>query len=400
MRDTFYLSIEPDNSKKISIGEPAMPICVGIPKEITEGERRVAIVPAVAEKYTKKGYKVILQKDAGAQSFFNDGDYDDISYVDSAREVFEQADVILKVQPPTVEEIDLMREGSIVIGIMQPHRYPERVAKMRDRKISSIAMELVPRISRAQSMDVLSSQASVAGYKAVLMGADLCSQFFPMLTTAAGTIRPARVLIIGAGVSGLQAIATARRLGAIVEAYDVRAVTKEQVQSLGAKFLQLDVNAESSGGYARELTEAEKHKERDMLADHVAHANVVISTAAIPGRKAPRLIDRNMVERMHPGAVIVDLAAESGGNCEVTEPGKTITHHGVIVHGPVNVPSMLSVHASEMYARNLMNLLELMVVDGELKPDWEDEILAGSSLTRDGQILHEPTRTLVEGGQS
>lgn len=374
-----------------------MPLSIGIPKEIEAGERRVAIVPAVAEKYSKKGFKVIIEKGAGEASFFPDSEFDDVTFVDSAAEVYQQADVILKVQAPTEAEIDMIKDGAIIMAVMQPHIHPDRVRKMRDSKVSSIAMELVPRISRAQSMDVLSSQASAAGYKAVLMGANLSSQFFPMLTTAAGTIRPARVLIIGAGVSGLQAIATARRLGAIVEAYDVRAVTKEQVESLGAKFLQLEVDAESDGGYARELTEAEKHKERDMLADHIAKANVVITTAAIPGRTAPRLIDKDMVERMRPGSVIVDLAAESGGNCEVTEAGKTVDYHGVLVHGPENVPGMLSVNSSEMYAKNLQNLFELMIVDGELKPDWEDEVLAGSSLTRDGKILHEPTRNLVEG---
>ena len=374
-----------------------MPVAIGIPKEITSGERRVAIIPAVAEKYNKKGLKVIIQKGAAEASYIPDLEFDDICFVDTAAEVYQQANVILKVQPPSEDEFDMMSEGQLVIAIMQPHLHPERVKKLRDKGITSIAMELVPRISRAQSMDVLSSQASAAGYKAVLMAANLSSQFFPMLTTAAGTIRPARVLVIGAGVSGLQAIATARRLGAIVEAYDVRAVTKEQVESLGAKFLQLEVDAESSGGYARELTEAEKHKERNMLADHIAKANAVITTAAIPGRVAPRLIDKDMVDRMKPGAVIVDLAAESGGNCELTEAGKTVDYQGVLIHGPEHVPSMLSVNASEMYARNCQNLLDLMIVDGELKPDWEDEILAGSSLTRDGNILHEPTRNLVEG---
>jgi len=374
-----------------------MPVSIGIPREMMVGERRVAIVPAVAEKYIKKGLKVIIEKSAGDASYIPDSEFDDVSFVDSAKEVYQQADIILKVQPPTEDEIAMMSAGQMVIAMMQPHRYPERVKKMRDANITSIAMELVPRISRAQSMDVLSSQAAASGYKAVLMAADLSSQFFPMLTTAAGTIRPARVLVIGAGVSGLQAIATARRLGAIVEAYDVRAVTKEQVESLGAKFLQLQVDAESEGGYARELTEAEKHKERKMLADHIAKSNAVITTAAIPGRVAPRLIDKDMVDRMKPGSVIVDLAAESGGNCELTVAGKTIDHNGVLIHGPENVPSMLSVNASEMYAKNLQNLLELMIVDAELKPDWEDEILAGSSLTRDQQILHAPTRNLVEG---
>ena len=374
-----------------------MPVTIGIPKELASGERRVGLVPAVAQKYTKMGYNIVLEQGAGDACYMPDKEFDDITIVSDARQVYEQADVILKVQTPTDNEIDMMAEGKIVIAIMQPHNSHEQVKKMRDNKITSIAMELVPRISRAQSMDVLSSQASAAGYKAVLMGANLSSQFFPMLTTAAGTIRPARVLVIGAGVSGLQAIATARRLGAIVEAYDVRAVTKEQVESLGAKFLQLEVDAESEGGYARELSEAEKHNERNMLADHIAKANVVITTAAIPGRKAPTLIEEEMVERMKPGAVIVDLAAESGGNCTLTEAGKTIDHKGVLIHGPENVPSMLAVNSSEMYAKNLQNLLDLMIVDGELKPDWSDEILDGCLLTHEGKIHHENTRSQIEG---
>jgi len=377
-----------------------MPIRVGVLKEIVAGERRVAMAPDIAEKLIKGGAQVILQRGAGDSSFFPDSDYDDVTFVDTAAEVFSQADVVLKVQPPTAEEIALLPEGGMVIGYMQPHRFPEQVKLMQARKITALAMELVPRISRAQSMDVLSSQASIAGYKGALMAANHAAQFFPMLTTAAGTIRPAKVLVIGAGVSGLQAIATARRLGAMVEAYDVRKVTKEQVQSLGAKFLELAVDAAADGGYARELTEAEKHHERDMLANHVAGANAVIATAAIPGKPSPKLITTDMVQRMRPGSVIIDLASEGGGNCELTQPGETIDHNGVTICGPLNVPSMLPIHASEMYAKNLYNLLQLMVQDGELKPDWADEVLAGSTLTRDGSILHEPTRQLVEGDQS
>ncbi len=377
-----------------------MPIRVGVPKEIAADERRVAMAPDIAEKFIKGGAQVIFQRGAGESSFFPDSDYDDVTFVDTAEEVFSQADVVLKVQPPTEEEIGLLPEGGMVVSFMQPHRFPERVKQMQARKITALAMELVPRISRAQSMDALSSQASIAGYKGALMAADHAAQFFPMLTTAAGTIRPAKALVIGAGVSGLQAIATARRLGAMVEAYDVRKVTKEQVQSLGAKFLELAVDAAAEGGYARELTEAEKHHERDMLANHVAGANAVIATAAIPGKPSPKLITTDMVQRMRPGSVIIDLASEGGGNCELTQPGETIEHKGVIVHGPLNVPSMLPIHASEMYSKNLYNLLQLMIQDGELKPDWEDEVLAGSTLTRDGSIHHEPTRQLVEGEQS
>jgi len=287
-----------------------------------------------------------------------------------------------------------------VIGMMLPFRYPERVAKMRDRKILSFAMELVPRISRAQSMDVLSSQAAVAGYKAALLAADRASGFFPMLTTAAGTIRPAKVLVIGAGVAGLQAIATAKRLGALVEGYDVRSATREQVESLGAKFVDTGVSAEGSGGYARELTEEEKRKQQQVLDDHIAAADAVITTAAIPGKPSPRIISRETVERMKPGAIIIDLAAEGGGNCEVTQPGEQIEYNEVVVYGPLNVPSQLPVHASEMYARNLLNFLTPMIEDGEFRPDWDDEVIADSTLTRDGEIKHGPTRELVEGQSS
>jgi NAD(P) transhydrogenase subunit alpha len=259
-------------------------------------------------------------------------------------------------------------------------------------------MELIPRISRAQSMDALSSQASVAGYKAALMAGSLLGRFLPMLTTAAGTIRPSKVLVIGAGVAGLQAIATAKRLGAMVEAYDVRAATKEQVQSLGAKFIDLEVKAEAAGGYARELTEEEKEKQQAILAKHIAEADAVISTAAVPGRPAPRIITAAMVEGMKPGAVILDLAADSGGNCELTQPGEEIIHNGVTVYGPLNVPSMLPVHASEMYAKNVFNFLSPMIKDGQLAIDWNDEVMTGSALTHQGEIKHEPTRRLVEGG--
>jgi H+-translocating NAD(P) transhydrogenase subunit alpha len=258
----------------------------------------------------------------------------------------------------------------------------------------------VPRISRAQSMDVLSSQAAVAGYKAALMAAERSGRFFPMLTTAAGTIRPAKVLVIGAGVAGLQAIATAKRLGAQVEGYDVRSATREQVQSLGAKFVDTGVSAEGAGGYARELTDEEKQKQQAVLEKHIAAADVVITTAAIPGRASPRIISTAVVEQMKPGSVIIDLAAEGGGNCEATKPGEQVEHQGVIVYGPLNVPSQLAVHASEMYAKNLLNFLTPMLQEGEFKPDWEDEVISGSLLTHAGEIKHGPSREAVEGAQS
>ena len=283
------------------------------------------------------------------------------------------------------------------MGFMAPHKSAELVKVFRNRKITSLAMELIPRISRAQSMDALSSQASVAGYKATLMAAYRLSKFMPMLTTPTGTIRPARFLIIGVGVAGLQAIATARRLGAIVEAYDVRPATKEQVQSLGAKFVQMDIQADAAGGYARELTEEEKRLQQELIAKHVGQADVVITTAAIPGRPAPRIITRAMVEAMKPGSVIIDLAAESGGNCELTKPDKGVKFHDVEICGPVNMPSTLPAHASELYAKNMFHLVALMVKDGKLEPDWDDEVLRDSTLTRDGDIKHGPTRALVEG---
>jgi NAD(P) transhydrogenase subunit alpha len=377
-----------------------MPIRLGVPKEIEEGERRVAMVPAVAERFSKLGVEVLVETGAGAGAYYPDEAYSSATIVASAAELYRQADLVVKVQPPTESEIEQMKDGAVVAGMMLPHRYPERVKKLRDHKILSFAMELVPRISRAQSMDVLSSQAAVAGYKAALMAADRSGGFFPMLTTAAGTIRPAKVLVIGAGVAGLQAIATAKRLGAMVEGYDVRSATKEQVESLGAKFVDTGVSAEGSGGYARELTDEEKQKQQEVLEKHILVADVVITTAAIPGRPSPKIIRRAVVEQMKPGAVIIDLASEGGGNCEVTEPGRQIVHAGIIVYGPLNVASELPVHASEMYAKNLLNFLSPMIEDGEFKPDWDDEVIADSTLTRDGEIRHSPSRELVEGKAS
>ncbi|MDM8558832.1 Re/Si-specific NAD(P)(+) transhydrogenase subunit alpha [Candidatus Parabeggiatoa sp. HSG14] len=376
-----------------------MPICVAVPKEQTPDERRVALVPDIAGRLAKLGVTVVIEKDVGKDAYFMDETYKQAQIIENADKLYQQADVVLKVQPPTEAEIEQMKEGTVVIGFMAPHRNPERVAKLRDKKITSLAMELVPRISRAQSMDALSSQAAIAGYKAVVRAADLASAFFPMLTTAAGTIRPAKVLVIGAGVAGLQAIATARRLGAIVEGYDVRAATKEQVESLGAKFVDIEVKAEGEGGYARELTEEEKQQQQAILAKHVAAARVVITTAAIPGRASPRIITKEMVENMAPGSVVIDLAAEGGGNCELTQANETIDHQGVIIHGPTDLPQRTSIHASEMYSKNLFNLLSLMIEDGELKIDWTDEVIVGSSLTHAGEIKHAPTRELVEGAK-
>lgn len=371
-----------------------MPIRLGVPKEIEAGERRVALVPAIADRFAKLGVEVLVQRGAGTASHYPDEAYRNVTFVDDAAALYQQSDIVLKVQPPTGEEIDLMKEGAVLIGMMQPHRYPQRVARMRDRKLLAFAMELVPRISRAQSMDVLSSQAAVAGYKAALLAANHASGFFPMLTTAAGTIRPARVLIIGAGVAGLQAIATAKRLGAIVEAYDVRSATKEQCESLGAKFIDTGVHADGEGGYARELTEEEKAQQLEVLTKHVQQSDVVITTAAIPGKPSPKIITADMVDGMKIGAVIVDLASEGGGNCELTVPGETVDYQSrVTIHGPLNVPSQTPVHASEMYARNLFNLISPFITeDAELALDWEDEVLANTVLTHDGEVKSERYR--------
>jgi NAD(P) transhydrogenase subunit alpha len=346
------------------------------------------------------GLEVMIQKGAGAEAQFPDEAYADARVVNDAKALLGEADIVVKVAPPSKEEVEMMKDGAMIAGFFHAHKNPEVVKAMQEKKISSFAMELIPRISRAQSMDALSSQAAVGGYKAAIMGADLSCRFFPMLTTAAGTIRPAKVVVIGAGVAGLQAIATARRLGAMVEAYDVRSATKEQVESLGAKFLDLGVKAEGEGGYARELTDEEKEKQQEALAKFISQADVLITTAAIPGKPSPMLIPQKMVNGMKSGAVIIDLAAEGGGNCELTKPGKTITKGGVTIHGPLNVASQVPLHASEMYAKNLLNFLTPMLPEGKLELDWEDEIIAKSCLTHEGEIKHEATRSLVEGGQS
>jgi NAD(P) transhydrogenase subunit alpha len=372
-----------------------MPVVIGVIREVAPNENRVALVPEVAGKFIALGAKVAMERGAGARAQFPDTGFKDVEFADSPQTILGAADVLLKVQPPSVEEIAQLKQSAVVISFMQAHQRYDEVRALRDRGVTSFAMEFVPRISRAQSMDALSSQAAIAGYKAVLIGANTLDKFFPMLTTAAGTIRPAQVLVIGAGVAGLQAIATARRLGAVVEAYDVRSATKEQVKSLGAKFIDTGVSAEGAGGYARELTEEEKRKQQEILDARIAVADVVITTAAVPGRTAPRIVTRAAVERMKVGAVIVDIAAESGGNCELTRAGETVVHGGVRIVGPVNLPAQLAYHASEMYARNLLNFLKPAIVDGELKIDWNDEVFAQSCLTHEREIKHEPTRKLI-----
>ena len=374
-----------------------MAVTIGALRECVPGETRVSLVPEVAEKLAAAGARVLIERGAGTAAQFPDALYKRVEWADSAAAVLAEADVLLTVQPPDLAQINALRPGSVVIGYMQAHARPAEVKALRDRKICAFAMEFVPRISRAQSMDALSSQAAIAGYKAVLIAANTLDRFLPMLTTAAGTIRPAQVLIVGVGVAGLQAIATAKRLGAQVEAYDVRSATKEQVRSLGAKFIDTGVSAEGQGGYARELTEEEKAQQQSVLEARVAVADAVITTASVPGRRAPRIISRAAVERMKAGAVIIDLAAESGGNCELTRAGETVVHQGVKIVGPVNLPAQLAYHASEMYSRNLYNFLKPAIdKSGALAIDWQDEVFEKSCLTFDGVIKHEATRKALE----
>ena len=373
-----------------------MPVIIGALRETAPHESRVSLVPEVADKFAASGARIVMERGAGTRARFIDSAYKNVEWLDSGAAVLERADVVLTVQPLGVEQIGTLKAGAIVIGFMQPHVRQAEIALLRERHITSFAMELVPRISRAQSMDALSSQASIAGYKAVLIAANHLQKFLPMLTTAAGTIRPSQVLVIGAGVAGLQAIATARRLGAIVEAYDVRSATREQVKSLGAKFVDTGVSADGQGGYARELTDEEKKRQQEVLDARIAAADVVVSTASVPGRAAPRIISRVAVERMRPGAVIVDIAAEQGGNCELTRAGEVVDHGGVTIVGPLNVAATLAYNASEMYARNLLNFLKPAIDKGELKIDWNDEVFAQSCLTHDGVIKHEATRLALD----
>ncbi len=375
-----------------------MPITIGALRESAPGETRVSLVPEVVDKFVAAGARVLLERGAGVSAQFPDPLYKKAEWAADAAAVLAQADVLLSVAPLNLEQIRQLKPGAVLVGFLQAHTRHAEVKALRERKITSFAVELVPRISRAQSMDGLSSQAAIAGYKAVLIAANNLEKFMPMLTTAAGTIRPAQALIIGAGVAGLQAIATARRLGAVVEAYDVRSATREQVKSLGAKFVDTGVSAEGTGGYARELTPEEKAKQQEVLDSRIAAVDTVISTASVPGRKAPVIISRAAVERMRAGSVIVDIAAEQGGNCELTRAGETVIHNGVKIIGPINLPGQLAYNASEMYARNLLNFLKPAIdKGGELKIDWSDEVFAGAVLTHDGAIKHEPTRKAVEG---
>jgi NAD(P) transhydrogenase subunit alpha len=372
---------------------------VGVPKEKVAGESRVALVPDLVSRLAKAGLEIIVQSGAGDTAGFLD-----TSYLEKGAHVVPDAlataDIVLKVQPPTIEEIGTIKEGATLIGFLQPYSNRANIQALAARRIVAFAMELMPRITRAQSMDALSAMSTVAGYKAVLMAANRLPKFFPLLMTAAGTITPARVFIIGAGVAGLQAIGTAKRLGAVVEAYDTRPIVKEQVESLGAKFVELALetkDAQAQTGYAKAQSEEFYQRQRQLMQTCVAAADVVITTALIPGQRAPILITEEMVQGMRPGSILIDLAAEQGGNCALTEPGQEVVRHGVVIIGPVNLPATVPFHASQMYARNVTNFLLHLLKDGRVQLDLSDELTRGPLVTHQGEIVHEAVKRKDEG---
>ena len=370
---------------------------IGIPKETFPGETRVALVPGLVTAYTRDKHEVLVEAGAGLAASFSDNDYaaQGAQIVASAKELYASADIVFKVQPPSPEEASLVRQGASFIGFMAPFANRELVQTFVRRKVTSYSMEFIPRITRAQSMDALSSMATIAGYKAVLIAADHIGKMFPLLMTAAGTITPATVLILGAGVAGLQAIATAKRLGAKVEAFDPRPAVKEQVKSLGAAFIEMELpqDAETKGGYAKEMSAEFIKKEMEAISGRLPKVDVVISTAQVFGKKAPILITAEMVKILKTGSVIVDLAAEQGGNCELTEAGKTVTKHGVSIIGTANLPATLPVDASNMYSRNINNLFRQLYPKPDATPDFNDEVVKGACITRDGLIVNEQVKS-------
>ncbi|HZV79624.1 MAG TPA: Re/Si-specific NAD(P)(+) transhydrogenase subunit alpha [Candidatus Binatus sp.] len=376
---------------------------IAVPKEIAPGERRVALTPDVTGRFVKAGTPVVVERGAGEAAGFRDADYTaaGATIAPSAADTYRAAGIAVKVQRPLTDgpdELALIPEGATLVAFLQPLSDPQYATKLAQHKITGLSMELIPRISRAQSMDALSSQATVSGYKAVLIAADALPKFFPMLMTAAGTIPPAKVLVLGAGVAGLQAIATARRLGAVVTGFDVRAVVKEQVESLGATFLgSPPQDAEAAGGYAKELAADQQRRDQELVATTATGMDVIITTALIPGRPAPRLITAAAVQNMRPGSVIIDLAAEAGGNCELSEPGSTVVKDGVTIAAPLNLPSTMPQHASMLYAKNVLALLTPFVKDGNLTLDMNDEIARGVCVTRDGEIVNEAVRSRLAG---
>jgi NAD(P) transhydrogenase subunit alpha len=368
---------------------------LGVPKETAEGERRVALIPDVVQSLTGKEIEVAVESGAGGEAGHPDSEYEEAGATVGSTDSAWGAEIVLKVALPSAEEIGRLSRGQVLIGHLAPLTSPDTNRALAEGGVTSFAMEAIPRITRAQSMDALSSQANVAGYAAALLAAREAGRFFPMMTTAAGTVAPARVLVLGAGVAGLQAIATAKRLGAVVTGFDIRRAAWEQIASLGGRPLELDFipDAEAEGGYARPLTDEENERVRQALAENATRQDVIITTAQVPGRRAPILITADAVGAMAPGSVVVDLAGDSGGNCELSKAGETVVEHGVKVIAPLNLPSEMATHASQLYAKNVENLLDLLVEDGDLKLDFEDEIVAGACITHDGEIRHEGARS-------
>jgi NAD(P) transhydrogenase subunit alpha len=370
-------------------------------KEIEEGENRVAIIPDSIKRLSQNGFDVLIETGAGLASGHSDQDYTDkgATIVGSAEEAIAQGDCVVKVKPPTLEEADALKNGSFFISIIQSTLRHDLVKKLQEKKITAFGLDIIPRTSLAQSMDVLSSMSTISGYKSVLLAADNINKFFPMLMTAAGTIAPAKVLVLGAGVAGLMACATAKRLGGIIEAFDVRPEVKEQVNSVGAKFVEVPVKEDGSGsgGYAKEMSDEYKQKQAELISKHIAKSDVVIPTALIPGRKAPILITEEQVKSMKPGSVIVDLAAEMGGNCAVTTVGETTVVHGVTIIGHNNLPSTMSYHASQMFSKNIEKFLFHLCDENGFKMNMEDVITSGSLVTKDGEVIHELTKSLMAG---
>jgi len=374
---------------------------IAVAKEIEVGERRVALVPDIVARMVKQGLEVQVEAGAGERAFFSDAAYEaaGAKIISDPIALWGEADILLKVGLPQEREdgrleVDLLREGAVLIGFLNPLGQPALAQHLAERRITAFSMEMIPRSTRAQSMDALSSQASIAGYKAVLIAAAALPKYFPMLTTAAGTIAPAKVFVMGAGVAGLQAIATARRLGAVVEAFDIRPTVKEEVQSLGAKFVEVQLNEETAaaGGYAKEISEASKQRTQEVVTEHIKQSDVVITTAQVPGKKAPLLVTEEMVAQMKPGSVIVDIAAEQGGNCACTEPGKDVQRNGVTIIGSINLPSSMPVHASQLYAKNLTTLIQLMVKDNALQLNFDDDIIDAACVTHAGEIRNQRVR--------
>ena len=371
-----------------------------VPKEIFPLETRVSATPSTVKELTKAGITVQVEKDAGLKSYISDSDYKEAGaqIIESAAALYSNADIILKVQSPGIEEISQFKPGAVSVSLLQTTRAPNFVKAMAAVPVTGFSMHLIPRTTLAQKMDALSSQANIAGYKAVLMGAGRLGVYMPLLMTAAGTVRPAKVLVLGAGVAGLQAVATAKRLGAQVEAFDVRPIVKEQVESLGAKFIEVDTNDNDGvgeGGYAKETSEDYKRQQQELIHEHITKADLVVTTALIPGRPAPLLIPESMVNAMRPGSVIMDLAAENGGNCALTRKDQIVEHKQVTIDGTSNIPATMPVHASDLYAKNVTAFVTYMIKNGKLDLDLEDEIISGALFTHNGEITHEPTQEAV-----